>query len=111
MEPTNRRRIVRALEVAIGSGRPFSSFGPGLEEYPPSRFSLLGVALPPEVVAVRIDGRYRQQMADGFLDEVRSLASRQPPLGVTASQALGYRELLAHLRGELTLDDALADAV
>ena len=36
MEPTNRRRVVRALEVTLGSGQPFSSFGPGLEAYPPS---------------------------------------------------------------------------
>ena len=36
MEPTNRRRVVRALEVTMGSGRPFSTFGPGLEAYPTS---------------------------------------------------------------------------
>src|SRR5262249_22446094 len=54
MEPTNRRRVVRALEVTIGSGRPFSSFGPGLEAYPPTRFRLVGVALPADVVGARI---------------------------------------------------------
>ena len=37
IEPGNRRRIVRALEVMLGSGRPFSSFGPGLQAYPPTR--------------------------------------------------------------------------
>ena len=37
MEPTNRRRVVRALEVTLGSGRPFSDFGPGLEAYPRRR--------------------------------------------------------------------------
>jgi tRNA dimethylallyltransferase len=45
MEPTNRRRVVRALEVSIGSGRPFSSFGPGLDAYPPTRFGLVGIDL------------------------------------------------------------------
>ena len=49
MEPNNRRRIVRALEVTIGSGRPFSSFGPGLETYPPSRFVMIGIAIEPEI--------------------------------------------------------------
>src|SRR5262245_13758439 len=44
---TNRRRIVRALEVTLGSGRPFSSFGPGLEAYRPTPFRLTGLALPP----------------------------------------------------------------
>src|SRR5690606_19247036 len=73
MEPTNRRRVIRALEVTLGSGRPFSSYGPGLDVYPPSRFHLVGVRLPHEVVARRIAARYEQQMAAGFLDEVRRL--------------------------------------
>lgn len=99
MEPTNRRRIVRALEVCEGSGRPFSSFGPGFESFPDTPVGMFGLWLPRPVVAARIEARYHQQMADGFLDEVRRLAER--PIGRTASQALGYRELLAHLRAGL----------
>lgn len=110
MEPTNRRRIVRALEVTLGSGRPFSSFGPGLGAHPPSRVHMVGLWLPRSRVAERIERRYQQQIEDGFLDEVRSLAAG-PSLSHTAGQALGYRELLAHLSGEATLDDALATAV
>ena len=45
MEPSNRRRVVRALEVTLGSGRPFSSFGPGLETYPPLDFPIVGLEL------------------------------------------------------------------
>ena len=111
MEPGNRRRIVRALEVTVGSGRPFSSYGPGLEAYPPTRFRLVGVTLPPAVVSGRIAARYRQQLADGFVDEVRRLAVRERGLSRTAGQALGYRELLAHLRGDCSLDEALEEAV
>ena len=110
MEPSNRRRIVRALEVTVGSGRPFSSYGPGLEAYRPTRFRLVGVALPPGMVNVRIEERYRQQLDGGFVDEVRRLAARPTGLSRTASQALGYRELLAHLRGELAVDAALEEA-
>src|SRR3954464_8124744 len=61
MEPGNRRRIVRALEVTIGSGRPFSSYGPGLDAYPDTRFRLVGVSLPAAVVRERIEERYRSQ--------------------------------------------------
>jgi len=111
MEPSNRRRVLRALEVTIGSGRPFSSFGPGLESYPPSRFDLIGLWLPRPVVAERIGERYRRQMTDGFLDEVRRLAMLDRPLSRTAAQALGYRELLAHLRGDCSLEEALDLAV
>jgi tRNA dimethylallyltransferase len=111
MEPTNRRRIVRALEVTLGSGRPFSSFGAGLATHPPTRFDLAGIWLPPSVVSHRIAARYRSQLAAGFLDEVRRLHAADPPIGRTASQALGYRELLGHVRGELGLDEALDLAV
>ena len=109
IEPGNARRLVRALEVTLGSGRPFSSFGPGLGVYPPSaRFRIAGVWLPRPVLAARIEARYRQQLAAGFLDEVRRLQAR---MSRTARQALGYRELLAHLAGETSLDDAVAAAV
>jgi tRNA dimethylallyltransferase len=109
IEPGNARRLVRALEVTLGSGRPFSSFGPGLGAYPANlRFRLAGVWLPRPVLAQRIEARYRQQLAAGFLDEVRRLQSR---MSRTARQALGYKELLAHLAGEWTLEDAVAAAV
>lgn len=111
MEPTNRRRIVRALEVTLGSGRPFSSFGPGLDAYAPSRFHLVGIRMPHEVVAVRIVARYDQQMRDGFLDEVRRLLADPRGLSRTARQALGYRELASHVEDGVPLDEALDLAV
>jgi tRNA dimethylallyltransferase len=107
----NRRRIVRALEVTIGSGRPFSAAGPGLDVYPPTPFVQVGLAVPREVLAARISARYGTQFDRGFLDEVRSLAALPGGPSRTAREALGYRELLAHLRGETTLDEAVATAV
>ena len=109
MEPTNRRRVVRALEVTFGSGRPFSSYGPGLGHHPPTPFVQIGLLWDRAVLNARIAARYRQQISDGFLDEVRALSER--PMSRTASQALGYRELLAHLQGEMTLDEAVRLAV
>ena len=111
MEPTNRRRVVRALEVTIGSGRPFSSFGPGIDAHPPTRFTLVGLQRSADDVAERIETRYAAQLADGFLDEVRALAVDPRGLSRTAAQALGYKELLAHLRGEATLEEAVDLAV
>ena len=111
MEPTNRRRVVRALEVTMGSGQPFSSFGPGLEAYPPTPFELLGVTLPVEVVRRRIAERYAAQLAAGFLDEVRALAARPAGLSRTARQALGYRELLSHVEDGRPLDEVVEEAV
>jgi len=107
MEPTNRRRVVRALEVTLGSGRPFSSFGPGLGAYPPSRFALVGLSVPGPVLAQRIDSRLDAQLAAGFVDEVRRMAARPAGLSRTARQAVGYRELLAHVETGLPLAQAV----
>jgi len=111
MEPTNRRRVLRALEVTVGSGRPFSSFGPGLETYPDVPFVLVGIEIERDTLDRRIGERYRTQMELGFLDEVRHLLEAETPMGRTASQALGYRELAAHLRDETTLEEALDEAI
>jgi tRNA dimethylallyltransferase len=110
MEPGNRRRAIRALEVTIGSGRPFSSYGPGLRAFgPTTRFWLAGLWLPRPVVADRIRRRFAEMLDAGLLDEVRGLAER--PLGRTARQALGYKELLEHLAGDVTLAEAVDTAV
>ena len=109
MLPTNRRRILRALEVCLGSGQPFSSFGPGVDRYPPTRFVQFGLEIDRLLLDERIEARYRQQLADGFLDEVRTLATST--LSPTARQALGYAELLRHLDGEVSLDEAVELAV
>jgi tRNA dimethylallyltransferase len=104
MTTTNRRRIIRALEVTIGSGRPFSSFGDGLEAYVPSSFRFIGVDVERDDLRARIAARLAAMLEAGFLDEVRSLKDELSP---TARQALGYKELLAHLDGELSIDDAV----
>lgn len=109
--PSNRRRIVRALEVTIGSGRPFSSFGPGLAEHRPSNHRMAGVWLPRPVVAARIAQRAQAMVCSGLVDEVRALAGRARGLSRTAGQALGYREVLAHLAGEGTLEEAVEETV
>ena len=76
MEPTNRRRVVRALEVTIGSGRPFSEFGPGLEAYPPTGIPQVGVAVAPEEADRRIGERFAAMVEAGLVEEVRTLAGR-----------------------------------
>ena len=109
MEPTNLRRIVRALSVCLGTGKPFSSFGPGLQTYPEVPFRLVGINLDRDRLDERIAERYRQQLESGFLEEVGGLA--EEALSRTAAQALGYKELRAHLAGECTLHEALETAI
>jgi tRNA dimethylallyltransferase len=109
MEPTNRRRVVRALEVTLGSGRPFSSFGPGLDRYPPSPVVQIGLRLPRPVIAARVERRVHEMIDAGLVDEVRRLA--EVGFSRTAGQALGYKELLDHLEGGIGLDEAIRRVV
>ena len=111
MDPGNRRRIVRALEVTMGSGQPFSAFGPGLEAYPPAACTMIGLSIEPDVVDLRVATRFAGFMEAGLLNEVRALAARPGGMSRTARQALGYRELLAHVEDGVPLDACVEEAV
>ena len=110
-EAGNERRLVRALEVTLGSGRPFSSFGPGLGRYPPTSVAMVGVRHDPADTDRRIAVRFTRMLDSGLLDEVRALAARPRGLSRTARQALGYRELLAHVEQGVPLAEAVDEAV
>jgi tRNA dimethylallyltransferase len=105
IEPDNARRIIRALEVTLGSGRPFSSFGPGLDTYGESEVLQIGLRWDRARLAERIAARVHQMMSSGLLDEVAAVLARHPSR--TARQALGYRELIDHLEGRCGLDEAV----
>jgi tRNA dimethylallyltransferase len=109
IDPGNRRRIVRALEVTIGGGRPFSSYGPGVAAFPPTDVVQFGIRWPRAALAERIERRVGAMMDAGLLDEVARLAAHG--MSPTARQALGYKELLDHLDGLTSLDDAVASIV
>lgn len=110
MEPGNRRRIVRALEVCEGSGRRFSSFGPGLETYPETSIVQIGIRWPRDVLAARIEQRVMRMMQAGLVAEVEQLLGSYR-LSRTAAQALGYKELIDHLEGRCSLAAAVDNIV
>jgi tRNA dimethylallyltransferase len=110
MEPTNRRRVVRALEVTLGTGRPFSAFGPGLEAYPAAGVAQVGLSLPQEIDG-RIARRFAAMLAAGLVDEVRQLLAPPGRMSRTARQALGYREILAHVEEGVPLGECAEEAV
>lgn len=105
IEPRNTRRIVRALEVIEITGEPFSA------SLPPGRFAVpavqLGLDMPRAALDERIARRTEGMWRAGLVEEVRALA---PRLSRTAARAVGYPEVLAHLRGELDAG-AARDAV
>jgi len=114
IDPGNGRRIVRALEVTRASGRPFSSFGPGM-------FRENGGALPVQIAGLwttraagarRIAQRFAAMERGGLVEEVRRLAADARGLSRTARQAIGYKEVLDHLEGIApSLEEAFERAV
>jgi len=103
----NRRRIIRALEVVVGSGRRFSESGPGTGAYPPTAATMIGIRWDRDVLARRIATRVRAMVTAGFVEEVARLRTSWR-LSRTAATALGYAELGAYLDGSCTLDEAMA---
>jgi tRNA dimethylallyltransferase len=111
IEPSNRRRIVRALEVTLGSGTPFSSYGPGLLTYPRSEVTQVGIPYVASEHDARIAERFNRLLDAGLLAEVRELASAPGGMSRTARQAIGYRELLAHIENGVRYEDAVEAAI
>lgn len=111
MEPNNRRRVIRALEVTIGSGMKFSSYGPGLSVYKESAYQIIGLRRERAEIDRRIAARFDAQMGSGFLNECERLLDTKDPLSRSASQALGYKHLFHYLKGECSLDEAVEEAI
>ena len=111
MEGTNARRVVRALEVTLGAGRPFSSYGEGLVTYGPARVVQIALQSDFEQLDLRIASRFRAWMDRGLLQEVVALSSAPGGLSRTARQAVGYRELLRHIEEGADLEACVDDAI
>ncbi|MBO0845116.1 MAG: tRNA (adenosine(37)-N6)-dimethylallyltransferase MiaA [Nocardioides sp.] len=104
--PDNGRRIVRALEVVTITGRPFTASLPE-HVYADPRSVQIGLDIDRPTLDSRIGARVRQMYDDGLVDEVRRLVDLGLDRGRTARTAIGYREVSAYLRGELTLHEAI----
>ena len=107
IHPNDRRRTIRALEVYELTGSPISS-RQGQWSRPASRTDtiLLGLNYPAEVINPRINARVRRMMDDGLLEEVSRL-HHEGVLGPQAIEALGYRQLVDHLEGRCSLEEAI----
>jgi tRNA dimethylallyltransferase len=103
IEPNNTRRIIRALEVVHNTKKPFKSKLPQESSYFYENTTQIGVRMANDVLDERIEKRVDVMREQGLLAEVESLANR---LGDTARKAIGYKELLEYLRGDVSLDFA-----
>ena len=103
--PENGRRVVRALEVIAITGRPYTASLPRLE-YADPRTVQVGVDIDRPTLDARIEQRVAAMFEAGFVEEVARLLEEGLAEGRTAGRAIGYREVAAHLAGELGLDEA-----
>ncbi len=103
--PSNGRRVVRALEVVEITGRPFRAALPERSYHYPAAVQI-GLDIDRATLEARIAERVRSMWAAGFVDEVRGLVAHGLRAGRTAPRALGYRQVLAFLDGELSEAEA-----
>jgi tRNA dimethylallyltransferase len=101
----NRRRLIRALEVTLVTGKPISV--QQLKSSPPYRILCIGLSLPRPILYQRIDVRVDQMITAGLVEETRRLVG-QYGSDVPAMSGLGYAQIGAYLRDETTLDEAIA---
>lgn len=104
IDPANRQRIVRALEVCIATGKPYSSFRSGTVKERPFTIRKIGLTRPREALYARIDARVEQMMAEGLEREARSLL---PYRSLPALNTVGYKELFGYFDGEYPLEEAV----
>ena len=104
LHPHDLRRIIRALEVNKLTGHPISHQQTQFDEGQPAEACRVFVLdWPRPELHRRIEARVDLMFAAGLVDEVRGLLARYGQLSRTASQAVGYREVVEHLRGERDL--------
>jgi tRNA dimethylallyltransferase len=104
----DRKRLIRALEVHELTGKPISSFQTAWSSgQPRHQANWIGLDWDRDVLNRRINARVRQMIQHGWVDEVRGLIDRYGTLSTTAAEATGYAELIAHLQGRMTLDEAV----
>ncbi len=100
----NGQRVVRALEVCLMTGRPFSSFKTSPSKKRSFEIEKVGLSRPRDILYERINARVLAMLDAGLVDEVRSLAAYRH---LPALQTVGYREIFQYLDGDISLDRAV----
>jgi tRNA dimethylallyltransferase len=113
LRPSDRQRVLRALEVVAATGRPLVEFHGAREAPALPAGAWAGLFLAPERAPLnaRIESRFDEMLNEGALDEVTALAARRLDPALPAMRAHGVPHLIAHLEGRLSLDEARALAV
>jgi tRNA dimethylallyltransferase len=106
IDPNNARRIIRAIEVTLATGRPFSDWQ--TKERPHYETCVLGLQLDRRALHARIDARVDAMIAAGLVGEVRGLIAAGYGCELPSMSGIGYRQICEHLAGACTLAEAVA---
>ena len=104
IDPSNPQRIVRALEVTLATGKPYSAWRTSPSKERPFEIRKIGLTRPREELYARIDARVDRMMDEGLLEEARSLL---PCRDLPALNTVGYRELFGYFDGRYPLEEAV----
>jgi tRNA dimethylallyltransferase len=107
IDPRNVRRTIRALEVCLTTGTRFSELSRAAP--PPYRTTQIGLTMSRPELYARIDARVDRMMADGLVAEVEALVALGYGWELPSMSGLGYRQIGEHLRGEVSLDEAVTN--
>ena len=109
LHPNDVRRVIRALEIYETSGRAKSAQADEQRREGPYHVLVYGLSLPREMMYARINARVDEMVRNGLVDEVKGLLDRgiEPRLEGGAMQAIGYKEIVSALRGEMTMEQAV----
>ena len=114
IHPNDRKRTIRAIEVFETSGKPLSQMQTQWKPFAtgtagrtaPNDIFIVGLDYPVEIINRRINARVKAMIEAGFVDEVRRLHDAQK-LGRNAREALGYKQIIEHLEGQCSLEEAI----
>ena len=106
MDINNPQRLIRALEISIGTGKPYSSFTAKKRVKRPFQTLKIGLTAERKIIYDRINKRVDLMIANGLVEEARALYSKKH---LNALQTVGYRELFTYFDGDCDLETAIAE--
>lgn len=107
LHPNDRKRIIRALEVYKETGRTMSSLNAEQQRKPVYDAYLFGLYMPREELYERVNKRVDKMLEEGLVEEVKNLQNAGYDAGLVSMQGLGYKEIIAYLKGKIDLEEAV----
>ncbi|NOU76752.1 tRNA (adenosine(37)-N6)-dimethylallyltransferase MiaA [Paenibacillus sp. LMG 31458] len=107
LHANDRRRVIRALEIYYISGETMTTHLASQKKESPYELCIIGLTMDRALLYKRIEERIDAMMQEGLIEEVQSILAAGCPNQAISMQALGYKEIVSYLEGELSLEEAI----